>query len=106
LSSGRSTSLGGDHRNQGRREGGLLELPVKVNSPNLPLTKSLFQMQRVFLGLRGLGKLTQIGALGQVKPREIVDQVCGAGGVEHRNKVQTGRNRRFYRSGHFTTDNS
>jgi hypothetical protein len=58
---GRIKLVGGAYRNRGWGEGGLLELPVEVVSPNLSLTESWFEMQRAFPGLRGLGKLAQIG---------------------------------------------
>ena len=48
--------VGSDHRNRGRREGGLLELPVKVNPANFPVAQGVFEMHGAFPGLRGLGQ--------------------------------------------------
>ena len=48
---------------------------------------------RAFPGLRGLGKLAQIGDLGQVEVGQVVDQVCdvgAAGGVGHLQRLQDG----------------
>jgi hypothetical protein len=68
------------------REGRLLELPVEIGPPDLPVAKRLFQMHRALSGRGGLGKLAQIGDLGQVKTGQIVDQVGEVGaarGVGH-----------------------
>jgi hypothetical protein len=56
LSSGEIELVWGNHRNRGRREGGLLELLVKVVPAYLPLSKSSFEMHRALPDLRGLGK--------------------------------------------------
>jgi hypothetical protein len=43
------------------------------------VAEGIFEVRRAFPGLRGLGKLAQIGDLGQVKVGQIVDQVCDVG---------------------------
>jgi hypothetical protein len=58
---------------------------------NFPVAQGVFETHGAFPGLRGLGKLAQIGDLGQVEIGQIVDQVCdmrGAGGVGHGGKLQ------------------
>ena len=45
-------------------------------------------MHRAFPGLGSLGKLAQIGDLGQVKAGQIVDQVCDVGGCGRRGTWQ------------------
>jgi hypothetical protein len=59
--------VGGDYRNHGRGECGQLKLPVEVGPPDFPAAEDVFEMQRVFACLGGLGKLAQIGDLGQVE---------------------------------------
>ena len=76
--------VGGDHRNRGRGEGGLLELPVEVGPADFPVAQGVFEMHGAFPGLRGLGKLAQIGDLGQVEVGQVVDQVCDVGGCGRR----------------------
>src|ERR1700722_10234950 len=49
--------VGGDHRNRGRGEGGLLELPIEVGPPDFPVAQGVFEVHGAFPGLRGLGKL-------------------------------------------------
>ena len=52
----------------GRRgEGGQFELPVEVGPAYFPMAEGIFEVQRAFPSLGGLGKLAQIGDLGQVK---------------------------------------
>jgi hypothetical protein len=63
----------------GRGEGGLFELPVEVGPADFPVAEGIFEVHGAFPGLRGLGKLAQIGDLGQVKVGQIVDQVCYVG---------------------------
>jgi hypothetical protein len=48
------------------------------------VAEGIFEVHGAFPGLRGLGKLAQIGDLGQVEVNQVVDQVCdvgAAGGV-------------------------
>jgi hypothetical protein len=66
----------GDYRNRGRGEGGLLELRVEVGKSNFPLAQGVFEMHGACPSLGGLGKLAQIGNLGQVEVGQVVDQVC------------------------------
>ena len=56
---GQCASLdGSDHRNRGRREGGLLELPVEIGPANFPVAQGVFEMHGAFPCLRGLDKLS------------------------------------------------
>src|ERR1700733_13034306 len=71
--------VGGDDRNRGRGEGSQLELPVEVALSDFPVAEGIFEVHGAFPGLRGLGKLAQIGNLGQVEVGQIVDQVCYVG---------------------------
>jgi hypothetical protein len=59
--------VGSDYRNRGRGEGGLLELPVEIGPADFPVAEGIFEVRRAFPGLRGLGKLAQIGDLGQCR---------------------------------------
>jgi hypothetical protein len=55
-------------------------------------------MHRAFPSLRGLGKIAQIGDLGQAEVDQIVDQVCdvgAAGGVGHGRRLQYREKRNF-----------
>ena len=76
--------VGGDYRNRGRGEGGLLELPVEVGPADFPVAQGVFEMHGAFPGLRGLGEFAQIGDLSQVKVGQVVDQVCDMGGCGKR----------------------
>ena len=49
--------VGGNHRESGRREGGLLELPVEVGPADFPVAEGVFERRRAFPSLRDLGKL-------------------------------------------------
>jgi hypothetical protein len=55
-------------------------------------------MHRAFPSLRDLGKIAQIGDLGQAEVDQIVDQVCdvgAAGGVGHGRRLQYREKRNF-----------
>jgi hypothetical protein len=54
-------------------------LPIEVGATNFPVAQGVFETHGAFAGLRGLGKLAQIGDLGQVKVGQVVDQVCDVG---------------------------
>ena len=48
-------------------------------------------MHGAFPGLRGLGKLAQIGDLGQVEVGQVVDQVCDVGAAGGVGTLQSSR---------------
>jgi hypothetical protein len=51
------------------------------------VAQGVFEMQGALPGLRGWGKLAQIGDLGQVEAGQVVDQVCNVGGAGRRRVV-------------------
>jgi hypothetical protein len=93
LSTGRSSSFGATTGIGAGEKAACLELPVEVGPADLPVAEDVLEMLRAFACLGSLGKLAQIGDLGQVEAGQIVDQVCevgAAGGVGHESSSDLG----------------
>jgi hypothetical protein len=62
LSSGRSSSLGATIGIGDGEKAACSNWPVEVGAADFPVAEGIFEMHGAFPGLRGLGKLAQIGA--------------------------------------------